>query len=178
MGYFQTWNEKIEDNRDEQAYQAFVERYYLMEQEAYRRILSDHRQAWQGTAAELQEKLGFEGDYVIFAGFLDGIQSSLKETVDFSDFDEETEIHLDIDFEKLLYNMHEAGAKWLFDLEAWDQVLPRAKRQEIAKQFRRDHIAQRDEQRVGRNEPCPCGSGKKYKNCCGKAGQASPKNEN
>jgi preprotein translocase subunit SecA len=22
--------------------------------------------------------------------------------------------------------------------------------------------------RVGRNEPCPCGSGKKYKNCCGK----------
>ncbi len=23
--------------------------------------------------------------------------------------------------------------------------------------------------KVGRNEPCPCGSGKKYKNCCGKA---------
>jgi SWIM/SEC-C metal-binding protein len=24
------------------------------------------------------------------------------------------------------------------------------------------------EQKVGRNEPCVCGSGKKYKNCCGK----------
>ncbi len=24
-------------------------------------------------------------------------------------------------------------------------------------------------QKVGRNDPCPCGSGKKYKNCCGKA---------
>ena len=24
------------------------------------------------------------------------------------------------------------------------------------------------EPKVGRNEPCPCGSGKKYKNCCGK----------
>ena len=23
-------------------------------------------------------------------------------------------------------------------------------------------------QRVGRNDPCPCGSGKKYKACCGK----------
>ena len=23
-------------------------------------------------------------------------------------------------------------------------------------------------QKVGRNEPCPCGSGKKFKNCCGK----------
>ena len=22
-------------------------------------------------------------------------------------------------------------------------------------------------QKVGRNEPCPCGSGKKFKNCCG-----------
>ncbi len=26
----------------------------------------------------------------------------------------------------------------------------------------------RNKPKVGRNEPCPCGSGKKYKNCCGK----------
>ena len=25
-----------------------------------------------------------------------------------------------------------------------------------------------DEPKIGRNDPCPCGSGKKYKNCCGK----------
>ena len=25
-----------------------------------------------------------------------------------------------------------------------------------------------EEPKVGRNDPCPCGSGKKYKNCCGK----------
>ena len=25
-----------------------------------------------------------------------------------------------------------------------------------------------DEKAVGRNDPCPCGSGKKYKKCCGK----------
>ncbi len=28
----------------------------------------------------------------------------------------------------------------------------------------------RDDRKVGRNEPCPCGSGKKYKQCCGRAG--------
>ena len=28
--------------------------------------------------------------------------------------------------------------------------------------------ATRDEERIGRNDPCPCGSGKKYKKCCGK----------
>jgi preprotein translocase subunit SecA len=27
----------------------------------------------------------------------------------------------------------------------------------------------RRERKVGRNEPCPCGSGKKYKHCCGRA---------
>lgn len=27
----------------------------------------------------------------------------------------------------------------------------------------------RDQPKVGRNEPCPCGSGKKYKKCCGAA---------
>ena len=26
----------------------------------------------------------------------------------------------------------------------------------------------RQDRKVGRNEPCPCGSGKKYKQCCGK----------
>jgi uncharacterized protein YecA (UPF0149 family) len=26
----------------------------------------------------------------------------------------------------------------------------------------------RDGYKIGRNDPCPCGSGKKYKKCCGK----------
>jgi uncharacterized protein YecA (UPF0149 family) len=26
-------------------------------------------------------------------------------------------------------------------------------------------------QRVGRNDPCPCGSGKKFKRCCGRRGR-------
>ena len=27
----------------------------------------------------------------------------------------------------------------------------------------------RNDNKIGRNDPCPCGSGKKYKHCCGKA---------
>lgn len=27
----------------------------------------------------------------------------------------------------------------------------------------------REQPKVGRNDPCPCGSGKKYKNCCGRS---------
>ena len=29
-------------------------------------------------------------------------------------------------------------------------------------------VTNKDGSKVGRNDPCPCGSGKKYKNCCGK----------
>jgi len=36
----------------------------------------------------------------------------------------------------------------------------------------RTPIVKTDLEKVGRNEPCPCGSGKKYKQCHGRAGAA------
>ncbi len=33
-----------------------------------------------------------------------------------------------------------------------------------------DLAPKREQPRVGRNDPCPCGSGKKFKNCCGRTG--------
>jgi uncharacterized protein YecA (UPF0149 family) len=30
------------------------------------------------------------------------------------------------------------------------------------------HQEKKDEPKVGRNDPCPCGSGRKYKKCCGR----------
>lgn len=35
-------------------------------------------------------------------------------------------------------------------------------------QIQSDEIKELKNEKIGRNEPCPCGSGKKYKNCCGK----------
>jgi preprotein translocase subunit SecA len=32
----------------------------------------------------------------------------------------------------------------------------------------KQRTVKRDMPKVGRNDPCPCGSGKKYKKCCGK----------
>ena len=36
------------------------------------------------------------------------------------------------------------------------------------KPAKKQPIRKTPEQKIGRNDPCPCGSGKKYKNCCGK----------
>ncbi|MBQ2846449.1 MAG: SEC-C domain-containing protein, partial [Firmicutes bacterium] len=33
---------------------------------------------------------------------------------------------------------------------------------------RKPETVRRDAPKVGRNDPCPCGSGKKYKHCCGR----------
>ncbi|MBR5057329.1 MAG: SEC-C domain-containing protein [Clostridiales bacterium] len=54
-----------------------------------------------------------------------------------------------------------------------DSVAKRAQSGEDAKANQQAGITQnqpakRDAKKVGRNDPCPCGSGKKYKNCCGK----------
>ena len=50
---------------------------------------------------------------------------------------------------------------------------PPAKREQLAKPIDTpaadgDAPVKRAAKKVGRNDPCPCGSGKKYKNCCGK----------
>lgn len=39
---------------------------------------------------------------------------------------------------------------------------------EIPERERTQETVRRDHPKIGRNDPCPCGSGKKYKHCCGK----------
>ena len=39
---------------------------------------------------------------------------------------------------------------------------------EALERFMPTEPVRRSEPKVGRNDPCPCGSGKKYKKCCGR----------
>ena len=64
--------------------------------------------------------------------------------------------------------MYEAKAPWLYELEEWNEVLPEELRNNIYKEWRASKIFVA-EKKVGPNDPCPCGSGKKYKKCCGRA---------
>lgn len=59
----------------------------------------------------------------IFIGFIDGINTSLRSELPLEEIEKDTEIKLDIDFEKLYFNMHEAKADWLYNLREWDGVL-------------------------------------------------------
>ncbi len=39
---------------------------------------------------------------------------------------------------------------------------------QVPEREHKQETVRRDQPKIGRNDPCPCGSGKKYKNCCGK----------
>ena len=63
--------------------------------------------------------------------------------------------------------MLDAKAEYLYTLPQWEGIFSVEKRKEIQKQYR-DSVVVRNENKIGRNDPCTCGSGKKYKKCCGK----------
>ena len=81
--------------------------------------------------------------------------------------DETTELSLDYDKEKLYYNMVGAKAEWLNTLPQWDALLTPERRKELYKEQKSSTTIVKDK-KIGRNDPCPCGSGKKYKYCCGR----------
>lgn len=100
-------------------------------------------------------------------GFLDGINDSLKTPNPIEEMTEDTEVSLDYDPEKLYYNMVAAKADWLYGLSEWNPILTEERRKELYKEQKASGTV-RVEKKPGRNDPCPCGSGKKYKFCCGR----------
>jgi len=159
MSLYSEWRDKLEEGVDE----AFFRNYIDTEKEAYRSILKSGNTVISGKLSELAQ--AYNMDNVTFMGFLDGVRTSLDNELDLESLDENSEITLSINLEKLYYNMLEAKADWLYGLEEWNDRLSEEKRKEIRRKFHEDHRAVRT--KVGRNDPCPCGSGKKYKKCCG-----------
>ena len=166
MSLYSQWQELINAHTSETELRRFWDGYFKAETEAYKKILSAHKAEYAGREEELAQFFGMPAE--IFIGFIDGINTSLRSELPLEEIEKDTEIKLDIDFEKLYFNMHEAKADWLYNLREWDGVLSSERRREITKQWRESKQFRNTEKKIGPNDPCPCGSGKKYKNCCGR----------
>lgn len=118
----------------------------------------------KGSINDLAKKYNVNPEF--FMGFVDGINDSLEEKFDLENLDADQELTFVINFEKLYFNMLDAKAEYLYTLPQWDAIFSAEKRKEIQKQWR-DSKTIVKEKKIGRNDPCPCGSGKKYKKCCG-----------
>ena len=163
MSLYKQWI-KLMESQTEETFDAFWEEYSATETRIYQHILANKDEHLTGKFSDLTAR--FEANPVIFMGFLDGINTSLNTANDLESITEETELDLDVDFEKLFFNMLKADADYLYTLEEWNDVLTEEKMVQIVKDFKRSKTVHKEKE-PGRNDPCPCGSGKKYKKCCG-----------
>ncbi|BBF41354.1 protein export cytoplasm protein SecA ATPase RNA helicase [Lachnospiraceae bacterium KM106-2] len=165
MSLLQEWRDyAYAQDTNQQEGAMFWANYFNIEKGIYEQILATPETVVTGTVKELADK--YETDLSHFVGFLDGINDSLKTANPIEEMDENTTVSLDFDSEKLYYNMCEARADWLYELPQWDNILTKERRKELFLEQRKSHTVVK-EKKVGRNDPCPCGSGKKYKKCCG-----------
>ena len=139
--------------------------YFLQEKEVYKQLLADPDQEVKGTVKELADKFGVALDVMV--GFLDGINDSLTERNPIETMDEDTEVNLGFDKERLYKNMVDAKADWLYELPEWDAIFDKEKQHELYMEQKKSGTIVKPK-KIGRNDPCPCGSGKKYKHCCGR----------
>ena len=163
MSLYQEWVDLYEGQTNE-TFQKFWNEYSAAETKIYTELLSSPESKYEGVVKDKAAELDI--DIKIFMGFLDGINDSLKESLDIENIEPDTQFSLDVDFEKLYFNMLDAKADYLYTLPQWDAILTEEKRAEITKAFKKSKAVVK-EVRIGRNDPCPCGSGKKYKKCCG-----------
>ena len=150
---------------DRNKLQQFWARYFAIEKNIYAQLLENPDEVVTGTVKELAEK--YNQEVLTMVGFLDGINDSLKTPNPIETMDENTEVSLDYDKEKLYYNMVGCKADWLYELPQWDNLLDEQTRKDLYKKQKLSGTVVKGK-KIGRNDPCPCGSGKKYKQCCGK----------
>ena len=141
-------------------------RYFELEKGIYEQLLAAPDEVVTGTVKELAEK--YEVPLSMMVGFLDGINDSLKTPNPIDEMEEDTEVSLDFDLERLYKNMVDCNAEWLYTLPQWNELLTEERRRELYKEQKASGTIIREDRKIGRNDPCPCGSGKKYKQCCGR----------
>ncbi|MDE7282721.1 MAG: SEC-C domain-containing protein [Lachnospiraceae bacterium] len=166
MTLLDQWREKAySETIDRATLQKIWTDYFGKEKEIYAQLLKDPDKVVKGTVKELAEK--FDVDILTMTGFLDGINDSLKNPNPIEEMEEDTEVNLGFEKELLYKNMVAAEADWLYNLEEWNDIFDEDTRKALYKE-QKDSTTIRKEPKVYPNDPCPCGSGKKYKKCCGR----------
>lgn len=145
--------------------QRFWGDYFKKEQAVYKELLADPDTEVKGTVKELADKFGIT--VMEMTGFLDGIQESLVAPNPIEEMEEDTEVSLKFDKELLYKNMVAADAEWLYGLEEWKEIFDEDKLKALYKEQKSSQTVV-NAPKIYPNDPCPCGSGKKYKQCCGR----------
>ena len=166
MALLEQWHAiAYNENADRGQLQNFWATYFNLEKGVYEQLLTNPDEVVEGTVKELADKYNL--DIMAMTGFLDGINDSLITPNPIDTMEEDTHVSLAFDKEKLYKNMVDAKADWLYELPQWKEIFSEDKLKALYKEQKNSGTIRKGK-KVGRNDPCPCGSGKKYKNCCGR----------
>lgn len=166
MALLDQWRKMAYDQQaDKNKLQQFWAAYFQTEKEIYEQLLKNPDEVVKGTVKELADK--YDVSVMTMTGFLDGINDSLVEANPIEEMEEDTQVSLGFDKALLYKNMVAADADWLYNLEEWNDIFDEETRKELYKEQKRSTTVVK-EAKIYPNDPCPCGSGKKYKKCCGK----------
>jgi hypothetical protein len=163
MGIYRDWIQMAYDERG-----GLIKKnwdvYLPLEQAIYENMLATKNNVIKGVFSELAESYNMSLEFM--AGFLDGISGALDNPPDMDEIDANSEIDVKVDFAALYKKMVELKANHLAALPEWDNIFSVDERKNMYKEQKASGTVIRGE-KTGRNEPCPCESGKKFKKCCG-----------
>lgn len=166
MALLEQWRDvAYNDKTDRGQLQKFWQIYFEAEKGIYEQLLENPDEVVTGTVKELADK--YEVSVMTMTGFLDGINDSLVEKNPIEEMTEDTQVSLGFDKERLYKNMVAAEADWLYELSQWDAIFDEETRKALYKEQKSSTTIVKGD-KIYPNDPCPCGSGKKYKKCCGR----------
>ena len=166
MALLEEWQKIAYDQQaDRGKLQKFWQRYFMLEKGVYEKLLTNPDEKVEGTVKELAEN--YDLSIMDMTGFLDGINDSLVTPNPIDTMEEDTKVSLAFDKEKLYKNMVDAKADWLYELPQWDEIFDADTKRKLYLEQKKSGTVVVGK-KVGRNDPCPCGSVKKYKFCCGR----------
>jgi hypothetical protein len=145
--------------------------YLPQEQKIYESMLSEKWESIDGTVKELAERFDMQIEFI--CGFLDGIGEASESNYDIKEITPDSEVHIKLDYARLYKKMVEYKATHLHDLPQWDNIFPEKERNRLYAEQKSSTTFVRSAAKIGRNDPCPCGSGKKYKQCCAKKSEVA-----
>lgn len=139
--------------------------YIPREQKIYEDIIENKKTEIKGKIKELAKQYDVPAPYIV--GFIDGLNETQEPQFELEKLEEDTEVVIKIDFEKLFKKMVEYKADHLYSLPHWENVYSQEDLTRLYKEQKKSTTVVNQGPKIGRNDPCPCGSGKKYKKCCG-----------
>lgn len=163
MTLYENWVDKA-FSKDGKSVDKIWDEYLPLEQKIYEYVLGQKVTVLEGTISQLAVRFNMTPEAIV--AFIDGMNDALTTPFDMKTLEEETQVKIEIDFAKLFKKMVEYKAEHLYNLPEWDGIFDQETRRRLTMEQKKSRTVVHSE-KIGRNDPCPCGSGKKYKKCCG-----------